>query len=155
MQMPQPTAAHQKLKLLEGNWMGQEHISPSPFDPQGGPAVGRASNRLALDGFVIVQDYQQERGGKVSFRGHAVLSWDAAAQCYVMHWWDSMGMPPNIFRGQFQGDVLTLVCDDQHGRSRATFNFSQSGRYSYRHEVSPDGQQWFPFMEGEYERQDG
>jgi hypothetical protein len=160
MQTLQPNEAHRKLEKLAGDWIGKERIHPSPFDPQGGEAVGRVHNRVALDGFVIVQDYEQERGGKVNFRGHGVFSWDAAEQCYMMHWWDSMGMPLNLFRGEFEGDVLTLDCrlpaDDElgrHSQSRAVFDFTAADRYRFRMEVSPNGKQWFPFMEAEYQRQ--
>lgn len=38
----------------------------------------------------------------------------------------------------------------EQGLTRATFDFSQAGRYTFRQEVSPDGQQWFPFLAGNY-----
>jgi len=85
MEMPQPTAAHHRLEKLVGRWSGEERIHPSPFDPAGGIAVARAENRLALDGFAVVQDYEQERNGKISFRGHGVLRWEAHQQCYEMY----------------------------------------------------------------------
>lgn len=150
MEMPKPTDAHRKLQKLVGNWHGEERIFPSPWDSQGGTAIGRVQNRLALDGFVVVQDYEQERGGSVNLRGHGVFSWEATEQCYVMHWWDSMGMPPNVFRGNFQGDVLILTSKDQHGHSRATFDYHEQDRYSFKMEVSQDGNQWYTFMEGSY-----
>jgi|GEM_PF-3960233 len=78
MQMPKPTDAHRKLEKLAGSWHGEEQISPSPLDPVGGKAFGRLTNRLALDGFVVLQDYEQERDGVVNFRGHGVFGWDAA-----------------------------------------------------------------------------
>ena len=99
MQMPQPNEAHRRLERFVGDWVGKERIHPSPFDPQGGEAIGHVHNRAALDGFVVVQDYEQERGGKVNFRGHGVFSWDAAGQCYAMHWWDSASGVPSTFRG--------------------------------------------------------
>src|SRR5207237_1045103 len=106
--------------------------------------------RLALDGFVVVQDYQQERNATVNFRGHGVFSWDAVGQCYVMHWWDSLGLPPGEFRGTFQNNVLTLSNDDGPMQSRATFDLSKPGTYRFRMEVSQDGKEWYPFVEGEY-----
>ncbi len=150
MEMPKPTAAHRKLEKLVGRWTGEERVHPSPFDPKGGTAIARIENRLALDGFAVVQDYEQGRNGVVNFRGHGVFRWDASQQCYEMYWFDSMGMAPNIFRGSFDGDVLSLSCKDPHGHSRATFDLSQKGHYKFRMDVSPDGSQWFPFMEGQY-----
>ena len=154
MEMPKPTAAHQRLHPLAGAWKGEETMHPSPWDPQGGKAEGRVDNRLALDGFAIVQDYRQLRGGNVSFSGHCVMAWDAAANEYQMHWWDSMGTPVNVFRGQFEGSNLLLKSANPAGHCRTTMDLSKAGQgaYSFRMEVSPDGKQWFPFMEGDYRR---
>jgi hypothetical protein len=67
-----------------------------------------------------------------------------------------MGMPPNIFRGNFTGEVLALTCQDHpdaSGYSRATFDLSKKIKYAFRMEVSPDGNQWFPLIEGGYTRE--
>ncbi|MBI4549087.1 MAG: DUF1579 family protein [Ignavibacteriae bacterium] len=148
--MPKPTDAHKKLEKLIGSWSGQEKLHPSPWDPKGGTARGRVTNRSALDGFVVVQDYEQERNGVINFCGHGVFGWNAAQQCYTLHWFDSMGMPPNEFRGSFKNDVLTMTSQDPQGHSRATFDFSKENQYSFRMEVSQDGKQWHTFMEGKY-----
>ncbi len=82
------------------------------------------------------------------------MTWDAQAACYFMHWWDSMGSPVNVFSGAFEGDRLVLNCKNPMGLSRSTFDLAQvaKGRYSFLMEVSPDGKQWFPFMQGDYRR---
>lgn len=150
MEMPKLTAAHRQLERLIGRWAGEEKIHPSPFDAQGGKAIACLENRLALDGFAVVQDYEQEKNGAVVFRGHGVFRWEAMQQCYEMHWFDSMGLAPTVFRGNFTGEVLKLTSQSPQGYSRATFDFGTKGHYEFLMEVSPDGQQWFPFMEGRY-----
>ncbi|NUO81289.1 DUF1579 family protein [candidate division KSB1 bacterium] len=152
MEMPKPTAAHHKLEMLVGRWSGEERLYPSPFDPAGGTALARIENRSVLDGFAVVHDYEQERSGSVNLRGHGVLRYDAMQQCYEMYWFDSMGMTPNVFRGNFEGEVLSLSCKDAQSHSRATFDLGVKGQYKFRMDVSPDGNQWFPFMEGQYTR---
>lgn len=152
MEMPKVTDAHRKLDVLVGSWTGEERISPSPFDPQGGTAIGRVQNRAALDGFAVVQDYEQERGGKVTFRGHGIFRFDGMQNTYVMHWFDSMGMPPGEYRGTFDGNVLMLLSTTPFGQSRATFDFREKGRYVFKMDVSPDGANWHPFMEGSYQK---
>lgn len=154
MQMPRPTDAHKKLERLVGHWTGNESIAPSPMDPQGGPATGRAHNRAALDGFAVIQDYEQERNGKVSFRGHGVFRFDSMQNDYVMHWFDSFGFPPSDYRGQFHGDILTLIATIPMGQSRATFDLSTPNKYVFKMDVSQDGQTWHPFMQGHYTRKD-
>ena len=75
----------------------------------------------------------------------------------------AMGMPctgltpwawsQSVFRGNFEGDVLTLTNPDPKAQCRAVFDFSKRGSYAFRMDVSPDGTQWFPFLEGQYRRQ--
>lgn len=153
MEIPRPACEHEALAMLVGDWLGQETIHPSPFDPVGGPAIGRVRNRAALDGFAVIQEYEQERNGAVNFRGHAVFRWDAADLCYVLNWFDSFGFNPIEYRGGLQGKTLSLTARQAQGFARAVFDFSQEDCYRYRMEVSPDGDQWFAFTEGEYRRQ--
>lgn len=154
MEMPRPGIEHERLHVLAGDWTGTEKIHPSPFDPQGGAAEGIVENRVALDGFALVQHYEQRRGGAASFTGHGVMTWDAPSGSYRMHWWDSMGTPVSEFVGGFEGDRLVLRCAGPMGHSRAGFDLSaaRAGRYAFLMEVSPDGEQWFPFLEGNYRR---
>ena len=148
--MPKPTDAHRKLEKLVGTWTGEEKLSPSPWDPQGGMAKGRVTNRLAIDGFAVIQDYEQERNGKICFYGHGVFRFDAMTNCYESFWFDSMGMPVNHFRGNFDGDVLSMSYQSPMGHTRCTFDLRERGRYVFRMEVSQDGQSWYQFMEGSY-----
>ena len=153
MEMPTPVAAHFKLEKLVGFWRGEERVHPSRWDPRGGEAVGRVRNWIALDGFVLIHEYEQERKGRVALRGHGVIRWDPSAEKYVLTWFDSMGMPPNEFRGDFEGDVLTLTSEEPQGWIRAVWDFGEQGRYSYLMESSVDGDSWSPLMEGEYLRE--
>ncbi len=153
MEMPTPGTAHEKLQTLVGFWRGDERVYPSPWDPKGGEAVGRVRNRMALDGFVLIHDYEQERNGRIALKGHGVIRWDPAMEEYVLLWFDSMGMPPSEFHGDLEGDVLTLTREDSQGWIRAVWDFGVQGRYSYLMETSPDGESWKPLMEGEYLRE--
>jgi hypothetical protein len=154
MEMPVPTAADHALCMLEGSWIGQEKIHPSPLVPGGAIAKGRVVNRSALDGFAIIQDYEQETDGKVNFKGHGVFRWDAEKRAYVLHWFDSFGLAPSEYKGSLTDRVLRLTATTLQGQARATFDFSHNGHYHYLLEVSPDGKKWFPSMEGQYNRQD-
>ena len=153
MQMPKPGEAHNKLARLAGRWIGNEKLSPSPWDPKGGTAVGRCENRIVADGFALAQNYEQERGGAVNFRGHGVFSYDAAEKCYLLHWWDSMGMGTSIFKGDFTGDTLRLTCRLPKGFSRGSWQLVDADHYRFRMEVSGDGQQWNTMIDGDYKRE--
>jgi hypothetical protein len=153
MAMPKPTEPHHKLQRIVGVWIGEEIIHPSPWDPHGGKAIGRVTNQSSLDGFVVVQEYEQERNGGVNYRGHAVFTWNAQEQCYILYWFDSMGLPPNIMKGNFVNHILTLTNENPQGQSQAVFDFSKEKEYKYRMDVSQDGKHWRTFMEGVYEKQ--
>ena len=150
MEMPKPSDEHIKLQRLVGDWKGSERLHPSPWDPKGGEAVARANNRSALDGFAVIQDYEQQRGGKVNFRGHGIFTWNAAEKCHILYWFDSLGFPPEIFKGGFNGSVLTLTSRNERGYTRGIWDFSNQNSYAYRMEVSPDGVKWQLFVEGTY-----
>jgi hypothetical protein len=60
--MPQPREEHRKLATLAGDWSGPERLFPSPWGP-GGEATGHMSARMSVDGFFLVQDYEEERNG--------------------------------------------------------------------------------------------
>jgi len=153
MDMPKPTPAHDRLKKFVGTWKGTETLSPSPWDPKGGTATSIVENRLTLDGFAVVQEYTQMRGDAVSFRGHGVITYNAHEKCYLMHWFTSMGTPPNVYRGDFEGDVLKLTNRYATGFSRVDWNLGPEREYSFRMEISPDGSRWEPMMVGTYTRE--
>jgi hypothetical protein len=150
MQVPEATGRHQQLHRLVGTWAGEEHIHPSPWDPSGATAFARLRNAPALDGLAVVQEYDQERGGSVAFRGLGIFRWDAAAGEHALYWLDTLSPHPREFRGGFEGDVLTMVSREARGQARATWNFTAPDRYAYRLDASPDGETWHPYIEATY-----
>jgi Protein of unknown function (DUF1579) len=154
MEMPMAGEAQKRLAPLMGTWVGQEKLAPSPWDPQGGTAIGRVTNRPGLNGLMLIQDYEQDRGTGVNFQGHGVLRWDEVDDCYVFHWFDSMGLAPNEYRGQLEDDVLTLQTDlPLGGHARSTFILQQPGKYVFSLAVSQDAETWHTMLSGEYIRQ--
>jgi Protein of unknown function (DUF1579) len=151
MSMPKPSEHHHRLEKLVGRWQGTETMYPSQWDPQGGTATGRNDSRLALDGFALITDYEQERDGVITFRGHGVMTWDGKEECYLLHWFDSMGSPPEIFRGNFEGDVLTVG----HGGAmhvRLIYDLTRDGVMGSAMEMSPDGTAWATLFTCDYRR---
>jgi hypothetical protein len=152
MEMPRPTREHERLAVMAGTWAGEERVHPSPWDPVGGTAAARCAMRVALDGFVIVGDYEHSRG-ESRFLGHAVFTWDAAERKYLMYWFDSMGFPPRApARGAWGDEGLVLRDEHPMGHTRYTYRFDGTDRYTLRIETSLDGQKWTPFIEGSYHK---
>ena len=152
MGMPQPSAGHRQLEKLAGHWEGEERLYPSPWDPAGGMATGRMQSRFALDGFALIIDYEQERGGKVTFAGHGVFTFDPKEELYTLSWFDCMGSPPEIFKGRCVNDVLTVAHGGPGMHARLTYDFSEGGMISKTMEISQDGQAWSRFFDGQLKR---
>ena len=96
--MPKPSAGHERFARMAGNREGEETMHPSDWDPKGGTATGRTRGRVALNGFALIYDYEQERNGAITYSGHGVFTFDPKAELYSLHWFDSMGSPPDLHR---------------------------------------------------------
>ncbi len=149
MDMPKPGPAHAQLAKLAGNWTGTEKMAPSPWDAKGGTAIGKVTNRVALDGFGVIQDYEQTRDGAVTFRGHGVFSVEPEKGQTTLHWWDAMGCAAQVFTGTWKGDVLAMTSDGPMGKNRCIFDVT-GGKYKFAMAMSQDGKQWQELMTGAY-----
>jgi len=148
--MPAPQEQHQKLaEALAGSWAGEETVHPTPWDPKGGTAMGRCESHVELDGFFVVMNYTQERGGAVSYRGHGIYSWDPNEKCFTMHWFDSMGGASKA-TGQWSGKTLTFGSQSPMGPVRYVYTFLEPTKMQFRIESSEDGTNWTRFLEATY-----
>jgi len=152
MDMPKPTEAHKKLELLLGTYEGEEIMHPSPWSPAGHKADGKVVNRPALEGFNVIQEYEQRTQGNLTFAGHGVFEWNPKESCYIMSWWDTFGGIGSQHKGQFDGKVLTLTSKNEMGHSRAIFDLRETGFYSFKMDMSQDGKNWTTLMEGKYRK---
>src|SRR5262249_147243 len=119
---------------------------------QGATATAKVKNTLAVDGFIVVQDYERSSDGKVSFRGHGIFTWNDAKKCNELVWTDSMDAGAlQVLAGQWKGDVLELMNEGPQGRARCTFDVSGGG-YKFTMSMSQDGKSWTPIFEGKYAR---
>ena len=152
MSMPTPSKGHRQLARLAGDWEGDETMHPSPWDPAGGAAVGRNSNRVGLGGFAVISDYEQIRDGATTFTGHGVYTYAPDSDQYTLHWFDSMGAPPEVFVGGFDGDVLTLAHGGPGMHARLTSDLSEDGVMQAKMEMSQDGAEWQVLFDATYRR---
>lgn len=153
MEMPQITDGHRKLQKLVGTWTGEEHMEPSQWCPEATVAQGRSVVRSVCNGFAAVTDYVQTNGGQETFSGHGVYSYDVKNEVYLLHWFDSMGMGPEIFMGQWDGDVLVMQSDGPMGRMKMTSDHSVEGKMASRMECSNDGgETWTLMFHGDYQK---
>ena len=154
MEMPKPTAGHEKLSALVGEWVGEEKMHPSPWDPKGGTAEGRMTTRVGLDGLHLISDYNQLRGGKVTFRGHGVYGHDVRSNEPWFYWFDSMGFDPgSAARGEWTGNQLRFLHRNRAGGvSRYTYEFDGPDAFTFSIEMSRDGESFSPWLESRWTR---
>jgi hypothetical protein len=151
--MPQPTPEHKRLHLMAGSWTSEETIHSSPWDPNGGPAKGRSEARVALDGFCVVTDYEQEKNGRVGYRGHGVYGYDAGQKKWFMQWQDNMTpAAATPVWGTWDGDVLTFQTQSPARHHRYVYKFGKPGTYAFSIETSKDGASWSTYMDGRFTR---
>jgi len=151
MDMPKPGAEQARLFRLLGEWNGDEVLSPSPWGP-GGAARGRFAFKSGLDGMALLQDYEEEKDGRVVFRGHGVFLIEPGSNDVLWWWFDSFGFPPEVARGRWDGDVLNLEKSTPRGEGRYRFDLSD-GTLGFAIENRFQGQADFaPFMHGRYTR---
>ncbi|MBL8859216.1 MAG: DUF1579 family protein [Planctomycetes bacterium] len=152
MEMPKPGPNHKKLEAFAGSWSGEETMYPSVWDPKGGVATATTVARVICDGFYVAGDYEQSRGGQVTFRGHSVFGFDEKKGEVVSHWFDSMGMGVDIFRGKWEGQTIALLSSSPMGQHRLTYDFREAGIMRMKMEMSQDGKAWKAMFDGVYQR---
>ncbi len=152
MEMPHPGPGHLNMEKLAGHWEGEESMHPSQWDPKGGVSTGRTKSRLALNGFALISDYEQERNGMVTFTGHGVMSFNPKEDLYTLHWFDCMGSPPEVFVGRLDGDVLILAHGGPGMHVRTTYDLGNPENLRTKMEMSQDGAAWNTLFDGSYKR---
>ncbi len=154
MQMPTVSAEMKQLTaLFSGTWQGEETLYPSDWDPAGGTATATWVVRPDVDGFCLLVDYREARGGQVVYRGHGVHGWDAQQGCFFAYWFDNIGMMPQAGnRAKLEDRRYTYQESSPMGYSRFTYEWKDDA-FTFRIDRSKDGQTWSPMHEGRYLRQ--
>ncbi|MBZ6075830.1 DUF1579 family protein [Microvirga puerhi] len=149
----QPRAEHLRLQALAGLWIGEEVLSDTPW-MKGGRATGHVDARVTLGGFVLEQDYRQERDGRETFQAKGLFTFDSDLSEYRLFWFDDLGFPPaEPAGGTWEGDTLTVLRRSPRAIARHTFAIRNAQEYELAIENSWDGgASWAPVMTGHYRR---
>ncbi|HEX7030393.1 MAG TPA: DUF1579 family protein [Gammaproteobacteria bacterium] len=149
MENPEPKREHRELEKLAGHFSGTERMHASSWNDAEKKGRAITDARVALDGFAVVQDYEQKLDDGTYFAGHGVFRYDTASDTYELHWFDSDGGPERIFRGGMADNMLVLTARAGEAWQRLTYDFQLEGGYRFRLETSEDGNDWQLALEGD------
>lgn len=150
MEMPKLTPQHTRLKALAGEFVSKETIHPMDGMPKGAEAASVTHSKMGLDGFALIQDYEQKIDGKIVFRGHGVMRYDTRSKKYELHWFDNMAGPVSVMRGDFKDNHLMLSGKDYDGRPmRLMYDLHKGGGYYFEVQMRNAARQWATVMEGD------
>jgi hypothetical protein len=128
---------------LIGQWHGVETVAPSTVNPEGSTLHVAYAFRTALDGAIVIADYQQLDGG---FESMGVYRRARRGQTELISF-DNTGVPPERFAGPFKAGRMVLVGENDYGRWRLIQTISD-GSFRSRLELWNAG--WRLFSEGVY-----
>ncbi len=148
MHIPQPSTEQRRLEAFVGNFASRETIHPNEHMPQGGVAETITVGRLACNGFAVAMDYSQKVGNQVVYAGHGLFRHNPAEHVYELDWFDSMAPNGTHFRGDFTGNVLVFTAKLPNPM-RLLYDFNLKGGFRFRMEVSDDGSNWKPMLDGD------
>jgi hypothetical protein len=147
-----PLAEHARLAAFAGEWNGEEMVYPSRWTA-GGPATSHTVARMDLNGFYLIQDSVQMRGGKEVFATHGIFTYDREDRTYKLFWYDSLGYtPPSPASGGWVGQTLTLVRGSLRGNARHVYEIIDDDSYALKIQFSPDAEGWADVLTGVYRR---
>jgi hypothetical protein len=149
---PLPLPEHRKLAVFAGEWSGEETVFSSRWT-EGGPAISHVSARIDLNGFYLIQDTRQTRGGHETFATHGVFTYDREDRHYKLFWHDSLGYyAPAPASGGWTDNILTLVRGSLRGNARHVYEVIDDNNYSMKIQFSPDAEGWADVLTGVYRR---
>jgi hypothetical protein len=141
------------FNALAGDWTGDEEIATTRWG-QGGPAKGFIQARIDLGGRALVQDYREERDGKLTLQAHAVFVTGPDHDQCSLYWFDSYGFVPGVpAPGLCDGQRFTFVRSSLRGQTRHIYALEGADVFTLRLESSFDGGvSWERVMDGRYRR---
>src|SRR3954452_3140191 len=94
-QPPRPSAEHERLKQMAGEWDAQVKLALGPGKTQ--ESKGEYTAKIEVGGFFLITEFKGELAG-AKFQGRGVTGYDPFKKKYVGTWIDSMS--PGIFSTQ-------------------------------------------------------
>jgi hypothetical protein len=148
MNMPKPGPEHKKLDYFTGSWTCDSDIKPGPMGP-GGKMTMTDDSKWMDGGFFVVIHSQFKSASMGSGDGIAFLGYDSGEKKYTYNEFNSSG-EAIVSKGTVDGDAWTWIGDmkEPAGKGRYSEKILSPTSYTFKFEMSSDGANWTPFMDG-------
>jgi len=143
MQKPAPELS--KLEFFAGDWKSEATVIGTPGKPSKYTSTSHAE--WMEGGFFLIEHWDFEldgvKGKELSLKGY-----DPVREVYTYHAFTSHG-ESFYDTGRVEGGIWTWQREERSGaRGRYTIKITSPASYSFRFEISRDGTNWTPVMEG-------
>src|SRR5436309_2929865 len=148
---PTPAPELKKLDFMAGDWTTEGTFIPGP--PGTPPSKFSTTSHAAwMEGnFFLVENSDSNLEGMGKSKELVVMGWDPDQKVYTYRNFTSMGQS-ELSTGTINGDTWTWMGDEHYGgmafKGRVTMKILSPTSYSIKFELSQDGTNWFPAMEG-------
>jgi len=147
--MPKPAPELSQLDYLAGHWTTEGELKPGPFGPGG--KVTSVDDSEWMDGKFFLVMHSKFSGASGDMTGMAIFGYDSANKVYTYNSFNSAGEADH-YTGTLDGDTLTWSGSIPVGDKTLTTHYITKKlsptSYTYRFEISPDGTNWIPVMDG-------
>jgi hypothetical protein len=149
MNMPKPGPEHKKLDYFTGKWTCDGDTKPGPMGP-GGKMTLSDDNKWMEGGYFVVMHSEFKSASMGNGSGIAFLGYDADERKYTYNEFNSMG-ESTFSKGTVDGDAWTWIGDmkmNPPGKGRFSEKILSPSSYTFKFEMSSDGTNWTPIMDG-------
>ena len=148
-QMPTPGPEHKRLGYFAGTWTGEADMKESPFGPAG-KVTSTEHNEWFSGGFFLVL-HSKVKGAMGEVNGLSLMGYNAEERVYTYYAANSAGMA-ELARGTLVGDTWNWTSEAKMGgkltKSRFVIKELSPTSYTFKWDISADGQTWSTIMEG-------
>lgn len=148
-QMPAPGPEQKNLAYFEGTWKFEGKLHASPFGPEGA-MTGTETCQMFQGGWHLVCD-SQGTSPMGSMKGHTLMTYDHQTRQY--RYFSVSTMPEaEMAEGTFADGTWTwtneVTMEGKKIQSRFLMKEVSPTSYTMKWEMSTDGTEWKPVMEG-------
>jgi hypothetical protein len=152
MTPPKPGAEVKKLEYFVGSWTTEGTISQGPWGA-GGKFSSTETTEWMPGSFFVISHGAFKMPPEVGGDGNetSIMGYDTDKNVYTYDAFNSQGRRENS-KGSVTGDTWTWTSTANYGgqdiNQKMTLKIASPTSYNMKFEVSIDGTNWMPFMEG-------